>query len=169
MAIDTCIENFSSAVLKALAASIPKCRPCDDPRPPILAGIQDEICLKNWLRRQWQITGDPALKGWVNRLQRSVTRTFNVWRNDQWSTTLKSLDPEDQSLWRMTKRVMTVPTPSPPMVTPGGIALSDSEKVEALADNLEAQFQPLADPSVPAVIEVDVALRCYLMTPASEP
>ena len=56
-----------------------------------------------------------------------------------------------------------------PLVTPEGIALSDSEKAEALADNMEAQFQPVTDPSVPAVEIVDVALRSYLMTPASEP
>ena len=57
-----------------------------------------------------------------------------------------------------------------PLVTPGGIALSDSEKAEALADNLEAQFQPVTNPSFPAVIEiVDVVLRSYVMTPASEP
>ena len=52
-----------------------------------------------------------------------------------------------------------------PLVTPGGIALSDSEKAEALADNMEAQIRP-----VPAVIEtVDVALRSYFLSPASEP
>ena len=61
------------------------------------------------------------------------------------SATLESLHPEDQSLWRMTKRVMRVPTPSPPLVTTGGIALSDSEKAEALADSLESQFQPVTD------------------------
>jgi hypothetical protein len=55
----------------------------------------------------------------------------------------------DQSLWRMTKRVMRVTTPTPPLVTPGGIALSDSEKAETLADSLEAQFQPVVDPSNP--------------------
>jgi hypothetical protein len=56
------------------------------------------------------------------------------------------------------------------MVTPGGIALSDSEKAEALADNLETQFQPVIDPSVPAVIEtVNVGLRSYFRAPASEP
>jgi len=33
----------------------------------------------------------------------------------------------------MTKKVMRVPTPSP-LLTPKGIALSDSEKVEAVAD-----------------------------------
>jgi len=85
------------------------------------------------------------------------------------SATLESLDTEDQTLWRMTKRVMRFPTPSPPLVSPGGITLSDSEKAEAPADNLEAQFQPVTDPSVPAVIEiVEVALRSYLRIPANE-
>jgi len=37
----------------------------------------------------------------------------------------------------MTKRVMTAPTPSPPG-DPGGIALSDSEKAEVLADSLDS-------------------------------
>jgi len=41
IAIDTCVENFSGAFLKFLAASTPKCRPRDDQRPPIPAGIQD--------------------------------------------------------------------------------------------------------------------------------
>jgi len=38
-----------------------------------------------------------------------------------------------------------------PLVTQEGIALSDSEKSEALTDNLEAQFQSVTDPSVLAV------------------
>jgi len=40
------------------------------------------IHLKNRLRRQLHITRDPALKAEVNRLQRSVTRRLNEWRND---------------------------------------------------------------------------------------
>jgi hypothetical protein len=66
--------------------------------------------------------------------------------------------------------VMRFPTPSPTLVTLGGTALSDSEKAEALADSLETQFQPVRDPLAPAVIEmVDVVLRSYFMSPASEP
>jgi hypothetical protein len=72
MAIDTCIET-SGAVVKALASSTPKCRPRDDPRPPIPSGIQDEIRLKNRLRRRWQVTRDTALRAEVKRLQRSVS------------------------------------------------------------------------------------------------
>ena len=65
---------------------------------------------------------------------------------------------------------MRVPTPSPPLVNPGGIALSDFKKAEALADNLETQFHPVTDPSVPAVIEmVNVGLRFYFMASNSEP
>ena len=73
----------------------------------------------------------------------------------------------------MTKRVMRVPTLSetPPYESsPGGIVLSDAEKAVGLADKLEAQFQPMTDPSVPAVIEtVDMALRSYFLSPSSEP
>jgi hypothetical protein len=68
------------------------------------------------------------------------------------------------------KRVMRVPTPSPPLLVPGGLALSDSEKAEALTDSLEAQFQLVNDPSDPAVIEmVNKAMRAYEYVPASEP
>jgi hypothetical protein len=144
MALDTCVVNFSSAGLKDLAASTPKRRPRADPQPPIPAGIQGEIRLKNRLRRQWQVTRDPTLISEVDRLQRAVTRRHNERRNDQWSATFDSLDREDQSVWKMAKRVMRVPTPTPPLVTPGGIAISDSEKAEALADTLENQFQPVA-------------------------
>ena len=54
--------------------------------------------------------------------------------------------------------------------SPQGIAVSDSEKAEAPANSLETQFQQVRDPSVPTAIEmVDVALRSYFLTPASEP
>jgi hypothetical protein len=43
VAIDTCVENSSGAVLEALSASNLKRRPRDDPQPAIPAGIQGEI------------------------------------------------------------------------------------------------------------------------------
>lgn len=67
---------------------------------------------------------------------------------------LESLDPGDQSLWKMTRRVMRISTPSPPLFTPGVLTLLDSEKAEALADSLEAHFQPVNNLSEGAVIEV---------------
>jgi hypothetical protein len=99
-----------------------------------------------------------------------VIRKLNEWRNDHRNATLEFLDTKDQSLWRMTKRVMNSSYSVSPLVTPGGFALPDSEKAEARADKLEAQFLPVTDPSVRTVIElVEVELRSYLMTSASEP
>jgi hypothetical protein len=70
----------------------------------------------------------------------------------------------------MTKRVMRIPTPLPPLVTPGGLALSDSEKAEALAHSFETQFQPVTNPSAPSVIKVfNEAMRAQSFAPASEP
>jgi hypothetical protein len=70
----------------------------------------------------------------------------------------------------MTKRVIRIPTPPPPWQGPGGVGLSDSEKAEALADSLEAQFQPVDDPSDTAFTELfDVEMRAYEYAPASEP
>jgi len=114
MAIGTCVKNFFGAVLKVLAASTPKRRARADPWPPIPVGIQVKIRLKYRLRKQWQVTRYPTLRAEVNRLQRSVTCRLNVWRNDQWSATLESLNAEDQSLWRMAKPVMRISTSSPP-------------------------------------------------------
>jgi hypothetical protein len=57
-----------------------------------------------------------------------------------------------------------------PLQVSGGQALSDSEKAQALADNLETHFQPVDDPSEPTVIEmVNEAMRAREYTPTSEP
>ena len=61
---------------------------------------------------------------------------------------------------------MRTPTPSYPQVTLGRIALSDSEETEKFADSLGAHFQPVNDPSEPAVIAmVDKALKHQRLLP----
>jgi hypothetical protein len=83
MAIDTCVENFSGAVVKIVAISTPKCRPRDDSQPLIPANNQDEIRLKIRLRRTRKFTRDPALKPEVNRLHMSVYHKLIEWWSDQ--------------------------------------------------------------------------------------
>jgi hypothetical protein len=72
-AIEKFVEELTSAIQEATGASVPKRRPCADPRPTLPASIQDEIRLKNRMRRRWQVTRDPALKVQDNRLQKGVT------------------------------------------------------------------------------------------------
>ena len=61
--------------------------------------------------------------GEVNRLQRSMPHQLYEWRNDQWIDTLEAVYPEDQTLWRIAKRVVRVTTPILPLVT-SGVSLS---------------------------------------------
>jgi hypothetical protein len=60
--IDACVGSLTSAISGAFEVTSLKSRLRPDLRPPIPARIQDEIRLKNRLRRQWQLTRDPALK-----------------------------------------------------------------------------------------------------------
>jgi hypothetical protein len=65
---------------------------------------------------------------------------------------------------------MRLPTAPTPLVTPGGIALSDPEKTEALADSAESHFKPVNDLSDPTGIEkVAGSLQAYSYIIASDP
>jgi hypothetical protein len=57
-----------------------------------------------------------------------------------------------------------------PLASPGRTSYLRVRETDALADSLEAQFQPVNDPSVPAVVKmVSEAMRAYEYAPASEP
>jgi hypothetical protein len=70
----------------------------------------------------------------------------------------------------MTRWVIRVPTPSPPLVTPVGIALSDPKKAEGLAESLDSQVQPVNNPPYLAVIEkVAEVFQAYSYARTREP
>jgi hypothetical protein len=81
-AIDKCLEEILSAIQEATAAPAPMRRPPADTWHLLPATTQDKIRMKNRLRRQWQVTTNPALKAQVNHLQRAVTYRLNEWRNE---------------------------------------------------------------------------------------
>jgi hypothetical protein len=63
------------------------------PTAPLSGWHTGEVCLKNRLRRQWQITRDPVLKAEVNRLHSLANNRLKEWRKEQWGATLESLNP----------------------------------------------------------------------------
>jgi hypothetical protein len=90
VAIDTCVENLSSTIMKAVAASTPKSHPRDDPPSPILAGIRDLILLKNRLQRQWQFTGTPF---WELRTAACKGRWPTSWMSGGKTSGVRHLNP----------------------------------------------------------------------------
>jgi hypothetical protein len=76
--IDKYVDDLTSTIQEAQAATATKSQPTVAPRRPLAASIPDEIRLKE----QRQITRDPVLKDQVKRLQMSVTHQLNEWRTN---------------------------------------------------------------------------------------
>nr|CAD7444839.1 unnamed protein product [Timema bartmani] len=111
-------------------------------------GLQE----KNRLRKAWQTSRDPVDKANWSRKVHAVREMVKEYRNSVWEDKIESLCVQDRSLWRMTRNLMRVPAPRPPIVGRNGVANSDQEKADALAEHLEAQFVPTDDPSDPVHI-----------------
>lgn len=94
-AIDNSVEDLR--IQEGLAAHGPKRRPRAEPQPTFSASMQDEIRLKQRLKRYWQVTRDASLKAHVNLFQRSVGYRLNKQRNGECRDELESLDSVDQS------------------------------------------------------------------------
>lgn len=170
--VEARLSEFSTVISEALEASATSRRKSPtQATAPLPPAIQASIREKNRLRREWQLHRDPQTKREMNRLQRSINFELRVWKNDLWTEKLETLDTQDSSLWKMTKQLMRVQDPTPPLRTAAGLALSDSDKAEALADSLEAQFQPVPiDPTrPPEVALIDETVLAYLFTPACTP
>jgi hypothetical protein len=96
-----------------------------------------------------------------------VSNKLNERRKEQWGIKLESFDQEFQSLWNMTTRVMRIPIPSTPLVSQGGLALSDCNKFGIVADGLETLFQAVNDLSLPSVNRVvNEAMQNSSLAPA---
>ena len=119
--IDARLDELTNAIHEAMSASAAKSQPAKQLLLSILPMILANILEKNRLRRQWQFDRDPSIKNRVRCLQRWIAFELKKMRNAQWTDKIESLNPDDQSIWKMTKRVMRIPDPNPPLQVPGDL------------------------------------------------
>ncbi|GFU86375.1 probable RNA-directed DNA polymerase from transposon X-element [Trichonephila clavipes] len=96
---------------------------------------------RNRARKTWQFTRNPNDKKVLNNIQNRLRRKIKAFQNKIWEDDLHSLDPDDGSLWNMSKELRNKKTPVYALNGRTGIANTDSEKAEVLACSLESQFQ----------------------------
>lgn len=168
--IESGATKFAEAVTDSLNAAAEKQRSFkkEQPLTPYLLNL---IRRKNAARRVWQSTRHPDDKRELNRLKRKVEIEISEYRNQKWATFLSGLNPEDNSLWRVTRMLSRKPISVPPLQSSTGeFAESNEAKAELLADVLESQFQPVQDaPPIPHVVEVQQTVMAALHAPADEP
>lgn len=142
--VDAAVERFTTAVHTAMtAATVTKSKPRATHRLP--QEIEDLIKMRRRARRQWQTHRDILAKREMNRTSRQLRIALTKLHNDRWEKLLDSLNPEDNSLWRISKSLKNKKQKIPPIHGQNGLAYRDSEKAEAFAQSLEDQFSPNYD------------------------
>ncbi|GFV11016.1 probable RNA-directed DNA polymerase from transposon X-element, partial [Trichonephila clavipes] len=97
--------------------------------------------IRNRARKTYQYSRNPTDKTTLNRIQNKIKRKIQAVTQKQWEDKLASLDTVDGSLWSTTKGFKKKRSPISALKGNTGIAYTDEEKAETLADSLENQFQ----------------------------
>ena len=104
--------------------------------------IKDRQNLKNIFR----LNLCPQVKKRINRLTREIRAELLTHYNNKWEEHLKSLVPQDGSLWNMTKAFKRKNLKiNKPLHGPQGLVYTDDDKAEVLADSLELNCSPIDD------------------------
>ncbi|GFS80253.1 hypothetical protein TNCV_3447221 [Trichonephila clavipes] len=96
---------------------------------------------RNRARKVWQFTRNPSDKRVLNNIQNKIHRKVKTFQAKLWEDDLRSLDPDDGSLWEKSKELRKKKSPVYALNGEAGIAHTDSDKAEILACSLETQFQ----------------------------
>lgn len=81
------------------------------------------------------------MKREANRKQEEIRRKLNKHYNNKWKAKLKLLNPEDNSLWQLSKSLKQTVHQVPPLQKENGIAHREQEKAEVFAETMKNQFQ----------------------------
>ncbi|GFY16790.1 probable RNA-directed DNA polymerase from transposon X-element [Trichonephila clavipes] len=137
--IESQIRELSSEILDA---HVKASRPMTHSEPPFVQGeLKHLFRERNKARKLWQFTRFPQHKTDLNRLQNKIKRLVGNYRQQVWEDHLTSLDAEDGSLWGTARAFRKKASPISALNGPNGIALSDSNKTDLIAQSLESQFQ----------------------------
>ncbi|GFV58140.1 probable RNA-directed DNA polymerase from transposon X-element [Trichonephila clavipes] len=137
--IESQVRELSSEILNA---QVKASRPMTHSEPPYVQGeLKHLFRERNKARKLWQFTRFPQHKTELNRLQNKIKRLAGKYRQQVWEDHLTSLDAEDGSLWGTARAFRKKASPISALNGPNGIALSDSNKTDLIAQSLESQFQ----------------------------
>ncbi|GFW96309.1 RNA-directed DNA polymerase from mobile element jockey [Trichonephila clavipes] len=137
--IDDQVSNLTTEILNAHASAS---RPFYQTERPYVQGeLKGLIKERNKARKTWQQTRHPQHKTELNRLQNIIKRKIYHYRQQAWEDNLLTLNAEDNSLWGIAKAFRKKASPISALNGPTGIALSDTNKTEVIAQSLESQFK----------------------------
>ncbi|GFU80871.1 RNA-directed DNA polymerase from mobile element jockey [Trichonephila clavipes] len=96
--------------------------------------IRNLITLKNRVRKLYLNTLNPIYRTEANRLQAHIKKQIKIHTQQVWNNRLKALNTQDNSIWQIQKHFRKSKSNIPPLIHASGIATSDDQKANALAN-----------------------------------
>jgi Reverse transcriptase (RNA-dependent DNA polymerase)/Endonuclease-reverse transcriptase len=163
--LDSHVTRFTEVMQTAMHNNIPLNKPKSYntvlPKP-----ILDNIKLKDNCKKVYLKVRNPALKTIVNRLTKQIKTDVAEHNHSQWESKVSQINPQDRSLWRLSGALTRKAHAIPPLTGVNGIAYTDSDKANVLADTLEQTFQPNDEPKCNAHINtVNDKVNSFLQRP----
>jgi hypothetical protein len=124
--------------------------------------IAQEISAKNRLRHNWQRTHDPAIKRQLNHKIAFIRLVLRTHKQDEWDKFMTTLDTNDNSIFKLNKKLLNKAPASHPLSGPTGLIYSAADKAELFADIFQTQFSPNPGPDLP---EVNTNIQTIRHTP----
>ena len=125
------------AIHKAMAESIPQIH-ISKKSNFIPDNIKNLIKVWNNLRKIFQWTKSQEIKKIKNKLSNIISKKLTKHNNETWNAKLENLKIADNSLWKIAKCLIKRHSSSIPILHGlNGLAFSDEDRVEQLAENYE--------------------------------
>lgn len=140
--LERSVQILTGIIQNAINENIPK-KKINEHRPSITAEIKCLIRQRNDARRKWQRHRNPHHKVLMNRLKWDISQALQEHISNTWDNVLSELDTRNMSeVWNLTKRVMHVHTPLPPLIHNNHTAYTGEEKAAVFATCLRNTFTP---------------------------
>lgn len=161
--IDEAINNLSKLIHSAASLSNTLTTPKHSiqKQTPLPEQIRSLIVEKRRARAIYQRTRLPSHKSIYNKLANSLKKTLAKNKANTLKQKLTNLSYSDGSLWKETKKLLSLKTPFTPLKKPDHtFASSDTDKAEVLKSHLQETFQPHQNIFLPQCVdEVNAGLN----------
>uniref|UniRef100_A0A2S2Q7E7 Putative RNA-directed DNA polymerase n=1 Tax=Sipha flava TaxID=143950 RepID=A0A2S2Q7E7_9HEMI len=154
--IDEAINNLSELIHSAasLSNTLTTSKHSVQNLTPLPEQIRSLIVEKRRARAVYQRTRLPSHKNAYNKLANSLKKTLAKNKADTLEQKLTNLSFSDGSLWKETKKLLSIKTPSTPLKKPDHtLASSDTDKAEVLKAHLHETFQPHHNILIPQFVD----------------
>lgn len=103
------------------------------------------------MRREWQVSRDPALKRRLNAKSSMVWLILQTLKQDQWDQFTDTFAIKESNIYKLNKCFFNKKPATKLLISPNGLVYSSVNKAEVFANSLENQFATNPGPDNPEV------------------